>query len=317
MSRRTLESCVGLCLTVDDLNGISLVSDPITNETYLDVSDPLKVFSLMQQWKAANLPAQIKVSPQTYLTEISEHDVLEVARHEYFVPEGTPFDKYIPLDPYPAGDLGIRVENLKYLMKKVFDIAVKYTEAKMMTKTAGSQSITKATHTGSKKDFVSKTVIIGANASRQNINLKGGDPLVGIRALQEQRLEAQHKIYKGPPKTLIQDDPENSRDAEHSLNRSSYLGFTRTQITKKTSSLDPVIGGRIPKSQVLQQEPKYKLGSKVDYSLNKLIAQPNTLPSTMKQLFTDHQARALQEKHLHQQRMAEGILSDIRPPKPM
>lgn len=300
---------VSLPVTLDDLNGISLVSDPKTNETYLDVSDPLKVFSLMQQWRASAAPTTVKVGPQTYLTEITPQDVVEVARQEYIAPEGTQFEKFVPLDPYPSGELGIRLENLKYLMKKVFEIAIKYTEAaKNSANQPGSQSLTQATSV-SKKNFVSKVIPNPSSISR-NPHQKTSDNMIGLRALQEQRLTAQQKIFKGPPKTLIQDDPENSRDAEYSLNRSSYLGFTRTQISKKPASLDPVIGGRIPKPTA-SVDPSRQQRPAPDYGGNKHGGLSSVGVGTLKQLFSEQHTRSLQEKHLEKLKAGEAFVGGV------
>lgn len=102
--------------------------NPDSDETFLDLNDPEKVWKLMKQDQA---PAQT-IKSTTYLTEVNIpdwEDQLEKEFTEYEAKE-VGIEKYIPLDKFSTGEFGIRWCNLKYVFRMLHAMIKAHLEAK-------------------------------------------------------------------------------------------------------------------------------------------------------------------------------------------
>lgn len=101
----------------DILNGVSLVYDPASNETFLDMSDPTKLDQILRE----NQIARRTFGKGTYLTEIKEDDITEILEEiDDCMPDQKPReDRMIPLEAFENGELGIKLENLKFVIKNI------------------------------------------------------------------------------------------------------------------------------------------------------------------------------------------------------
>ena len=95
--------------------------DPSTNETYLDMSDPAKIDQMLRE----NQRARRNFARGTYLTDINDHDISEAlneVEEEVGAEPDSKRDSLVPLDQFESGELGIRIANLKFVIKKINDV---------------------------------------------------------------------------------------------------------------------------------------------------------------------------------------------------
>ena len=136
--------------------------DPSTNETYLDMSDPAKIEQILRE----NQKARKNFARGTYLTDIQDHDISEALNEAEEEAAADPESKQgslVPLEQFDSGELGIKLSNLKFLIKKIHDVI--HRKKQLASKSTQTQASRlpgilgkNATATLSKQDLMHMTV---------------------------------------------------------------------------------------------------------------------------------------------------------------
>lgn len=100
--------------------------NPDSDETFLDLTDPDKVWKLM---KNDQMAAQT-IKSTTYLTEVNIPDWEDQLEKDFteFQAKEVGIEKYIPLDKFSTGEFGVRWCNIKYVFKMLYSMVKTHLE---------------------------------------------------------------------------------------------------------------------------------------------------------------------------------------------